>query len=155
MFSTSMMSIATLFQLSFIGTVQAGLCPTAAACAGVDPLTSSSIQIDTCALMYCNVSYSDSGIPCGAGTAGAAECDGVDPISFINGDFTQMEIQALVSDIMATKIKAGEPISPEVFANETSRVIEIVKDSTINVTFLTEGACFQVRLSLNLTLTTV
>ncbi|MEO0631105.1 MAG: DUF4114 domain-containing protein [Planctomycetota bacterium] len=108
-----------------------------------DPINSSSVMLSACAFMYCNQSYSDSGIPCGFGTEGVSECAGVAPISFANEDFSQAQLDALVVDLGQNTLINGVVVGAGLFGNDADQHLEILQPTTINVTFLTEGACFQ------------
>jgi len=121
-------------------------CPTKDLCSSTsrDPITSTSIMLDVCSFMYCNTSYSDSGVPCGFGTEDTAECDGVDPISFRTTEFTSDEMDALTMTLALETLQSGVQIEETLLNNGNPRHIEITEDAEVNVTLITEGACFQV-----------
>jgi len=121
------------------------LCPSDDFCKALapGPLTSTSVSLSACTFMYCNGSYTESGVPCGFGTDGEADCVGDAPISFANPWYSASELDALVVDLSANTLDNGNVIDAGLYGNNGDQHIEIEKATTMNVTFLTEGACFQ------------
>jgi len=93
--------------------------------------------------MYDITSYASSGVPCGFSTVGEPSCAGAPDISFQNPDFTISQIEGLQEFIDAEILDRGNRVIQSLIDDTISGYLQLTKDTTINVTFLTEGACFE------------
>lgn len=67
----------------------------------------------------------------------------MDDISFLNPTFTEAQITGLQDFLDTSVFERGFRIDELLLNNNLDGHFDIIKDTTINVTFLTEGACFE------------